>query len=136
MTGPVPPYTNPVPNPQYYKPSVFDISSITRSGEQAIIVTSLPNNYVVGQLVRFLIPKYWGMWQLEGLSAYITAINSNVSFTANINISTFDSFTTPSISPIYQVAQVNAIGDQNITSAPVNNNVLSISGAFVNISPS
>ena len=143
MSGPVPPgpvpfETNPEVNAQYYQPSNFIISNITSSKPNAVVTTTDDHNYVVGQLIRFHIPIGWGIRQLNEQLAYVSVINSDTSFTAQIDISKYDSFVTPPHS--FQSPQVSAIGDENFgwsfdgsSFSPMNE--LAPPGAFINISP-
>jgi hypothetical protein len=57
--GPIAPQNNPPINPQFYQPSIFDIASIT-NGETTLVTTTVAQNYVIGQLVRLLIPQIYG----------------------------------------------------------------------------
>ena len=126
---PTPSFNNPEPNPEYFQPRTYRIASIAISGVQASVTTTLDNDYVVGQLVRFHIPLGWGIRQLNEQQGQITIINSSQNFIVNINITKYDPFVTPSVPFSYQYPQVSAIGDNNITT-----DGLSISGAFINIS--
>lgn len=132
--GPIAPESNPPINPQYYLPSVFDISAITL-GNTTTVTTSVNHNYVIGQLVKLLIPESYGSFQLNGMSGYVTAIPASNQVTTTINSTFSNSFqigntTTP--------AQIIAIGD--INSGPINsqgrsNNGTFIPGSFIDISP-
>lgn len=137
VAGPVPFESNPVPHPEYFQPSTFDISAITRGYPTALVTTTEAHNYVVGQLVRFHIPLGWGMRQLDGQQAYVTAVNSSTSFTIDLPTRSFDAFTTPS--PAFQTAQVSAIGDENqgwtFNGTSYSRTQLAPPGAFLNISP-
>lgn len=133
---------NPTPTPQYFIPQNYFIASISPNNTINTIATTvdttLPNNVVVGQLMRFYIPQGYGMTQLDGQSGYVTAINSNTEFVVNVDTSQYNAFVIPGSPFNMQKAQVSAIGDNNI-SAPLNAdglvlNILTIPGAFQNIS--
>lgn len=126
---PTPIFNNPAPHPEYFQPRTYRISAIAISGSQASVSTTLENDFVIGQLVRFHIPLGWGIRQLNEQQGEITAINSSQNFSVNINITKYDPFVTPSAPFSYQFPQVSAIGDDNLTT-----DGLSISGAFINIS--
>lgn len=133
--GPVPPENNPPINPQYYQPSAFSISNIAL-GANTVVQTSVPNNYVVGQTIRLLIPFNYGSRQINGRQGYVTSIVSSTEFVTNIDSTNCNAFI-PSPSYVSTPAQVTAIGD--INSGPTNANYKSvqtfISGSFINISP-
>lgn len=52
------------------------------------------NTYIPGQLVRLNIPANYGMWQANGLTAQITAVNGS-NITVNVDSSLFDPFSVP-----------------------------------------
>ena len=54
-SGPIAPYNNLPIMPQYYAPSQFFISTVTR-GQNTTVTTTVSHNYVVGQTVRLIIP--------------------------------------------------------------------------------
>ena len=133
--GPTPPYSNPPIQPQNYKPGRFEIVYVDL-GTSTGIVTKLPMNYVVGQLVRLHIPKGYGCVQLDGLQAYVEEIIGENKFLIDINSSLpffneyieFNGRTPP---------EVVAIGDINSGGDPtINRNKFptTVKGAFINIS--
>lgn len=126
---PSPPFQQIPVHPEYFAPRTYMIASIAISGIQASVTTDDPNDYVIGQLVRFHIPKGWGMNQLNEQSGYITEINSSNNFIVNINILNYDAFVVPGSPFDFQTAQVSAIGDKNLATSG-----LTISGAFRNVS--
>ena len=133
---------NPTVMPQFFIPQNFILASITPANTinktQTIVDTSQANDFVVGQQVRFHIPRGYGMTQLNELTGFVIAINSNIEFVVDTDTSQFNAFVIPGVPFNYQNAQVSAIGDRNI-SAPLNPNgailnILTIPGAFQNIS--
>ena len=132
--GPIAPENNPPINPQYYLPSVFDITALSL-GNNTTITTSENHNYVIGQVIRLLIPQSYGAFQLNGLQGNVIAIPALNQVTVNIVSTQANAFqigntTTP--------AQIIAIGDVN--SGPINsqgrtNNGTFIPGSFIDISP-
>lgn len=91
MTGPVPPYTNPPIEPQFYEPSRFEIANITR-GSTTTVETTEDHNYVLGQLVRLLIPQLYGAKQLNGIQAMVTQVLSSTQVILDIDSSKFNAF--------------------------------------------
>jgi hypothetical protein len=123
-------------NAQYFEPSRFVISNITL-GESTTVDTSTENNYVLGQMVRLLVPPYYGTFQLDEQTGIILNILSSTSFILNIYSLGMDAFIpTPSYGPT--LPQVVAIGDINtglISSTGRSLPTTTIPGAFENISP-
>lgn len=134
ISYPIPPYSNPPINPQYYQPSRFVISAITR-GVTTTVTTSENHNYVVGQQVRFIIPPAYGIRQLNEQYGYVISVPSTTQVEVDISSVGMDAFTDPGTGT---VAQILAIGD--INSGPINSNgridnITYIYGSFIDISP-
>lgn len=139
MPGPVPLYNNPPIEPQFYQPSRFAIANVTL-GLTTLVETSVANNYVVGQLVRLIIPQAYGSYQLNNQEAYVIRIVS----TTIVELDLDSRFCNPYIAsptlvlPNKSVAQIMAIGDINsgVTNATGRTNTGTyIQGSFINISP-
>jgi hypothetical protein len=84
--------------PVIFIPSTLLITAITRA--QLMVVSATvsadgANTYIVGQLVRLTVPQPYGMYQANGLTGQILAING-LDFTLNIDSSQFDPFVIPS----------------------------------------
>lgn len=75
--GPVPLYTNPPIQPQYYTPRVRVISGITL-GRSTLVTTTTPMDYAIGQQVRLIIPPANGCRQLNQKTGFI--INPTFNF--------------------------------------------------------
>lgn len=133
--GPVPPENNPPINPQYFQPSLFYISAIS-TGLSTTVTTTVNHNYVIGQLVRLLIPQMYGAQQLNGQEAYVTGIPAADQVVLQLNSTKTNAFiSNPSYGPT--PPQIAAVGDVNSGSI---NEVPSMSatfipGSFENISP-
>lgn len=134
--GPIAPENNPPIEPQFYIPSKFDISAITR-GVTTTITTSENHNYVIGQTIRVLIPQPFGTYQISGEQGIVLSIPADDQVTVTINSTNANAFVA---SPTYAPtpAQIMAIGDVN--SGPINssgrvNQTTFIEGSFINISP-
>lgn len=139
LVGPIPPENNPTPTPQYYKPSDFVITGLTL-GQNTTVTTAGNVNYVVGQLVRFLIPSFYGTFQLNNLDGYVIAVPAANQVVVYINSTGMNQFiSSPSYGPTKP--QIIAIGDVNtgsIIAMGLNQTMAqtAIPGAFINISPS
>ncbi len=83
-SGPVPPESNPPIEPQFYQPSRFDISNISL-GFTTLVTTSIDHNYVIGQLVRLLVPVPFGSSQLNEVEGYVISIPSSTQVSLDIN---------------------------------------------------
>lgn len=139
VIGPIAPQNNPPIEPQWFQPSVFTITAITR-GTSTTVTTApafeVDNNYVIGQQVRFNIPSFYGIPQLNGQDAFVIALPGSNQFTVNIDSTKYNAFIpSPTYGPT--APQVVALGDVN--TGPINtgrtNNGLTIQGTFINISP-
>lgn len=136
FSGPQAPESNPPINPQYYQPSRFVISAITE-GTSTTVTTLVDHNYVIGQLVRLLIPPTYGAQGLDEQQAYVTSIPALNQVVLNINSKGMNPFIP---SPVFGPTppQIVAIGD--INSGQINdegriNNLTYIPGSFIDISP-
>lgn len=136
--GPIPPYTNVPIEAQFYQPSRFVISDITL-GNTTLVTTTEDVNYVVGQLVRLLIPNACGTYELNEKQGYVLSIPSTNQVEIDINSKFFTLFfNAPTSQTNISYPQIIAIGD--ISSGAMNssgsmNLSNTIPGAFINISP-
>ena len=134
LSYPVPPYSNPPIEPQFYQPRRFVISNIS-TGITTTITTELDNDYSVGQLCRLLIPKGYGCIQINEMTGYVISIPASNQVVLDINSQKANAFISASLK---QVPQIVAIGDVNTGQTNANGpmNVLTyILGSFINISP-
>ena len=134
--GPIAPESNPPINPQYYQPSVFDISAISL-GSSTTVTTTVDHNYVVGQIVRLLIPMIYGSFQLNEQEGIVTSIPTSDQVVININSTNSNAFVANPTSGTTQ-PQIVAIGDTNsgqINSQGRTGNLTYIPGSFIDISP-
>ena len=132
------PQRNPPIRPEYYKPKRFVIQNIVL-GKDTLITFTTQHDYVIGQLVRVLIPQVYGCQQLSKQQAYVIAIPTPTQILINFNSLMGDAFVV--LPPLSRdVPQVLPIGDVNSgyisTNGPnVTLDQLGIPGAFKNISP-
>lgn len=136
------PENNPPINPEYFQPSKFTISNITYGKTTLITMVASTTggftvnpNYVVGQLVRLLVPVPYGASSLNGVEGYVTSVPTTLTVIVNIDSRGTNPFVS---SPGTNTPpQIVAVGD--INSGPTNtgrtNNQTYISGSFINISP-
>jgi hypothetical protein len=82
--------------PSLLVPMHLPITAITQALPMVITVKfQLPfANYIVGQLARLTVPFSYGMYQANGLTVQIIAINGN-NFSVNVDSTQFDAFTIP-----------------------------------------
>ena len=138
-SGPIAPENNPPIDPQFYQPSRFQISDVTR-GVTTVVTTSIDHNYVIGQLVKILIPSTYGIVQLNNQYGYVIAIPASDEVTVDINTSSSALYNNFIASPTFGPTppSILAIGDINsgiISSTGLNNPTTNIPGSFINISP-
>lgn len=134
ISYPIPVYANVPINPEFYQPRFWFISTITR-GRTTLVTTTQSQDFVIGQLVRFIIPPSFGIRQLNEKQGFVISIPSSTQVEVDIDSSFMDSFTSssattqPQILPIGDIAngQVNSNGSQNVETF--------IPGSFINISP-
>lgn len=96
MTGtvisyPIPAYSNVEIEPQFYQPSRFVISAITR-GSTTTVTTSTDHNYVIGQLVRLLVPSAYGIGQINNQEGYVISVPSSTQVVVVIDSSRYSAF--------------------------------------------
>ena len=132
--GPIPPYNNPPIQPYHYRPRRFVIASITL-GQETMVTTNDPMDYVIGQLIRLLIPPGFGCVQLNELTGYVVdivdAYNVIVTIDSSIDVNQFISATSK------QQPQIIPVGDVNngvISNTGANIPITGVLGAFINIS--
>lgn len=84
-----------VPFDARYYPRNRIITSISQA-TSAVIVMSVTHGFTVGQLVRIIVPVGFGMTQLNGQLATITAINTTTnSITINVDTTSYTTFAFP-----------------------------------------
>lgn len=86
IVGPIAPESNPTINPQYYQPQQFFISAIAL-GQTTTVTATESMDYVVGQLVRLLIPSYYGSIELNERQGYVLSIPSSTQVVVGIDSS-------------------------------------------------
>lgn len=136
ISYPIPLYQNAPIHAEYYQPRRFVIDDITL-GLTTLVTTTVNHDYVIGQLVRLIIPAQFGSYQLNEVEGYVVSIPSANQVEINIdsfrNVDPFISATVTTAAP-----QILAIGD--INTGPINSNgrrdnITYIPGSFINISP-
>lgn len=134
ISFPIPAYANVPINPQFYQPRFWFISSIT-NGPATTVNTTVIQDFVIGQLVRFVIPPTFGIRQLNEMQGYVIAINSPTQVVVNIDSSMMDLFTTSSSAAQPQILAIGDIGNGPINVSGRQNTGTFIPGSFINISP-
>lgn len=79
--------------PAYFSPSKYYITGITVA-VAAVITTSTAHNYLVGDVIRVHVPAAFGMTEIEGLQANVTAVTAST-ITTDIDSSAFTAFAFP-----------------------------------------
>jgi hypothetical protein len=131
--GPVPPYNNPPIMPLNFRPREFFISAISL-GQTTTITTTVNHNYVIGNLIRLLIPVGFGSRGLNEVTGYVIAVPAPNQVTTNISSLGIDPFK-PNV--FTTQPQIVAVGDINTgainANGPANTRPF-IDGSFRNIS--
>jgi hypothetical protein len=134
IVGPVPPYTNVPIAPQNYQPSVFVISAVTL-GQTTIVTTTEDNNYVIGQLVRLVIPPSFGCRQLNQREGYVLSVPAanqvEVAIDSSQNV---DAYVASSATTKAQILAIGDINNGSIATNGRNNPITYPLGSFINIS--
>jgi hypothetical protein len=138
ISYPIPPYANVPIQAQFFIPSRFVISAIS-FGTTTTITTTQNVNFVLGQLVRLLIPSAYGSYQLNETEGYVISIPAANQVVVTINSTLADVFIASPV-PAFKLAQpqILAIGDVNggaLNSSGRFNTGTFVPGAFINISP-
>lgn len=89
--GPTPPYNNPPIQPQFYQPRRFVISDITL-GTTTIVQTTENMDYVIGQLVKIMIPPLYAAFQLNNSEGYVISLPSPNEVEIDMNSSGSNAF--------------------------------------------
>ena len=99
---------------QMFYPAQRNIASIS-SATSAVVTTFVDHGYAVGEQVRIQVPALFGMLQIDGLTANITAVGSANQFTIDIDTTGFSAFAFPDVALApFVYAQVVPIGNKPI----------------------
>jgi len=134
ITGPIPPYANIPIRPDYFKPRFFFISGIAL-GVTTVITTTVDHDYVIGQLVRLIIPQWSGTRELNEQEAYVIDIPASNQVTLDFDSNGFTAFTSSSQPTQPQILGIGDISFGNINASGNLNTSISVPGAYINISP-
>ncbi len=135
ISYPIPPYSNVKIEADFYQPNQFFISTITL-GQTTVVTATANMNYVIGQLVRLLIPPSFGCIELNQRQSYVISIPAvnqvelGIDSLQNVSAFTSSSATTQ--------PQIIAVGDVNSGSLNASGRIMTgtfIPGSFINISP-
>jgi len=134
ISYPIPAYANVPIHPEYYKPRFWFISTIAR-GRTTTVTTTQNQDFVVGQLVRFIIPASFGIRQLNEQKGYVLSIISPTQVVVDIDSTFMDAFTSSSATTQPQILPIGDVGNGQINATGRNNTATYIPGSFINISP-
>lgn len=135
ISYPIPAYANVPINAQFYQPSRFVISDVTL-GQTTIVTTSDDHNYVVGQLVRLLIPPSFGCIKLNEQKGYVLSLPDTDQIELNIDSSiNVDPYIASSATTVAQTLGIGDINGGQINSSGRINLNTNIPGSYLNISP-
>ena len=134
ISYPIPLYSNPPIEPQFYQPSRFVISAITL-GATTTVTTSVDHNYVIGQEVRLLIPPSFGCRQLNEQTGLVLSIPTSTQVVLNIYSAGGDAFVASSAPTQAQILGIGDINSGVTNSSGRTPTGTFIPGSFINISP-
>jgi hypothetical protein len=134
IKGPVAPFSNLPIHAEYFQPSQFFISAITL-GQTTTVTTTANDNYVVGQLVRFIIPPTFGTRQLNGQTGYVISLPAANQVQVAINSTGFDAFISDTAKTQPQLLPVGDVNSGQTNSNGITSILTFIPGSFINISP-
>lgn len=98
--------------PELWLPRQKFITAITL-GSSTVVSTSTDHGYSVGQIVSLQVPAEFGSVQLNGRSGRISAINSSLQFTVDIDSSAATAFAFPVSGGVpFSFAMVEPAGSQ------------------------
>ena len=136
ISFPIPPYSNVPIEPQNYQPRQFFISGVSL-GVQTTVTTTQNTDFVVGQLVRLIIPPQFGCIQLNETQGYVVSIPAPNQLVLTIDSSrNVDQFHTSTATTLPQVLPVGDVNTGATNSQGRMNNGTFIPGSFINVSPS
>jgi len=111
------------PNIETYRlftPKNNNLADISNAAS-GVVTTLVDHGYAIGQKVKFHIPSNYGMIELDGVEANITAVTDST-FTINIDTSGYTAFTFPVYTATpFNYATVVPVGDAKNTSVTYNN---------------
>jgi hypothetical protein len=134
ISFPIPPYANVPIEPQFYSPNQFFISNVTR-GFTTTVTATANMNFVVGQLVRLIIPPSFGIRQLNEQTGYVLSIPAANQVVLTINSNGYDAFKSSSATTQPQILPVGDVNSGATNASGRTNNGTFIPGSFLNISP-
>lgn len=134
ISYPIPAYSNVPIQPQFYQPRFWFISTIT-NGPTTLVTTTTTQDFVIGQLVRFIIPQSFGIRQLNERQGYVLSIISTTQVEVDIDSTSMDAFTSSSATTQPQILPIGDIGNGQVNATGRRNTATYIPGSFINISP-
>ena len=84
------------PDPRF-QPAMRLITGITNA-RKCVVTTSFDHDYVSGLILRILVPKEYGMFQINNKVSEITVLGPTT-FSLNIDTTSYDSFSAPAPPP-------------------------------------
>lgn len=134
LSPPIPAYQNVPIQPQFYQPSQFIISAISL-GIQTLITTTANVNYVIGQLIRLIIPPSFGTRGLNEAQSYVIGLPAANQVLLNVSSIGMDPFISSSATTKAQILAIGSSSLGAINSQGRINQQTFVPGSFINISP-
>lgn len=135
ISGPIPAYSNPPIQPQFYSPRQQFISAITL-GQTTTVTMTTDTLFVIGQTCRLIIPPANGCRQLNEMQGYVIDLPSSNQVTLTIDSSrNVDPFVSHSGTTQPQILPIGDINQGAINSSGISSTGTFIPGSFIDISP-
>jgi hypothetical protein len=134
ITYPIPLYANVPINAFFYEPNGFDITAISL-GTMTTVTTSVNHNYVIGNLVRLIIPFGYGCIALNEQTGYVVSIPASNQVTINLSSHNVTPFINAALKQQPQITPVGDVNSGQINTDGLINQGTFIPGSYINISP-
>lgn len=133
ISYPIPVYQNLPIESQNYEPSRFVISGVSL-GATTTVTTSVNHNYVIGQLVRLIIPPSFGCRQLNEKTGFVISIPASNQVVLDIYSKGGDAYVASSATTVAQILGIGDVNNGTTNTGPAAYSP-NIPGSFTNISP-
>lgn len=80
-----------------FEPVKVGIKDVTRA-IRALVTTVIPHTFVIGLLVRFVVPTPYGINQMNGEKGYVISVPTNNTFLVSLDTRLYDPFNPVGIS--------------------------------------
>lgn len=119
--------------PNVWQPLDLMVTNVTQAAS-AVVTTSINHNYQVGEIILFTGFGEFGMTQINGQQATITAVTANT-MTVNLNTTAYNAFAWPATQPPpFQFPQVSNVGTSGSLVLNAYDNIGGFKGVYLGTS--